>query len=146
MFRLNELTIEFPRLNYYVRPISYQNMADTWLNMARPKSLLDLSTHSLFRVISKIIPEHTRKVEWCTLCILNMSNYYDLGVRAQNKKCSCFRYYQQIVDLLCDLPSELNERIVEVAQKELDNSNSVQILLGKKNGSFDLCEFILRLN
>ena len=70
-----------------------------------------------------------------------MSNYYDLGVRAQNKKCSCFRYYQQIVDLLCDLPYELNERIVEVAQKELDNSNSVQILLGKKNGSFDLCEF-----
>ena len=109
---------------------------DQFLCIARPKSLLNLSTHSLFRVISKILPERTRTVEWCSICILNVSNYYDLDVRAQNKKCRCFRYYQQIVDLLCDLPSELNERIVDVAQKELDNSNSVQVLLGKKKWFF----------
>ena len=116
---------------------------DQYLCMARPKSLLDLATHSLFSVISKIIPENTRTVEWCTICRLKISKYYGHDVSSQNKKCRCFRYYHQIVDLLCDLPIELNQRIVDVAQKELDNSNSVQVLLGKKKGSFDLCAFLL---
>jgi hypothetical protein len=117
---------------------------DQFLCMARPKSLLDLATHSLFRVISKIIPEHTRTVEWCTICKSNMSNYYGLGVDAENKKCRCFRYYQQIVHMLRDLPFELSQRIVDVAQKELDNSNSVQVLLGKIKWFFRLV-FILTI-
>ena len=96
-----------------------------------PGSLLELSILSLFKGISKIIPQNTKRVEWCIKCKLgdnNCDNYQD-GIKSH---CNCFRYYQNVFDLISTLPFELQEKILEVAQKELDNSNSAQTLLGMK--------------
>ena len=94
-----------------------------------PASLLELSVQTLIKIIANLLPSNTKKVEWCSGC--ESGNESSFG-REITLNCKCFRYYKNISDLLSTLPFELQEKILEVAQKELDNSNSAQILLGKK--------------
>ena len=119
-----------PRLTFQARIMSY----DQFIPIARPKSLLYLSTRALFGVVSKVLPENTRKVEWCRVCRRKMATYNPDILKPSD--CNCFRYYKPTMDLLYNLPLELRHRTLEVAQKELDNSTSVQILLGKKDYFF----------
>ena len=94
-----------------------------------PESLLDLSILSLFKGISKIIPQNSKRVDWCIKC-KSGDNNYDNSQGEKKPDCNCYRYYQNVFELISTLPFELQEKILEVAQKELDNSTSAQILLG----------------
>ena len=94
-----------------------------------PKSLLDLATHSLFRVFSKILPDNMTKVEYCNNCVLNTTRH-SLDVLNYDP-CKCFRYYQHVRDLYCDLPLALRHQTLDIATREMDNSKSVQTLLGR---------------
>ena len=94
-----------------------------------PASLLELSVQTFIKIIPNLIPPNTKRVEWCSGCELR--DYKSFG-REITLNCKCFRYYKNISDLLSILPFELQEKILEVAQKELDNSTSAQILLGRK--------------
>ena len=94
-----------------------------------PASLLELSVQTLIKIIPNLIPPNTKQVEWCSGCELR--DYRSFG-REITLNCNCFRYYKNISYLLSTLPFELQEKILEVAQKELDNSTSAQILLGRK--------------
>ena len=94
-----------------------------------PASLLELSVQALFKVISNLIPPNTKQVERCIECESSENSGCDFinGVRSN---CKCYKYYRQVCDVLSILPFELQENILEVAQKDLDNSSSAQILLG----------------
>ena len=94
-----------------------------------PASLLELSAQTLIKIIPNFIPPNTKRVEWCSGCEPRDDRSFK---REINLNCKCFRYYKNISDLLNILPFELQEKILEVAQKELDNSTSAQILLGRK--------------
>ena len=93
-----------------------------------PASLLELSVQTLIKIIPNLLPSNTKRVEWCSGCDAGDDSGFE-GEIILN--CKCFRYYKNVSDLMCTLPFELQEKILEVAQKELDNSNSAQILLGK---------------
>ena len=94
-----------------------------------PASLLELSVQTLIKIIPNLLPPNTKRVEWCSEC--ETGDYLSFG-REIVLNCKCFRYYKNIFNLLSTLPFELQEKTLEVAQKELDNSSSAQILLGRK--------------
>lgn len=101
-----------------------------FIHVTGPRTLVDLATHSLFLVVSKILPETTREVKRCHLCKFTIKNDNFDGV--EGSPCNCFQYYQHVLGLYRNLPVELRQEILEIAQRELDNTNSVQTLLGRK--------------
>ena len=94
-----------------------------------PASLLELSVQTLIKIIPNLLPQNTKRVEWCSVC--EPGDDLSFG-RETELDCKCFRYYKNVSNLLSILPFELQEKILEVAQKEMENSTSAQILLGKK--------------
>ena len=101
-----------------------------FIHINGPRTLVDLATHSLFVVISKILPENTREVKRCDLCKFTIKSDNLNGV--EEIPCNCFQYYQHVLGLYRNLPVELREDALKIAQKQLDNTNSVQTLLGSK--------------
>ena len=94
-----------------------------------PASLMQLSVQTLFKIISRLLPPSTKKVERCLNCESSENSECNFGDGFKSS-CKCFRYYSNVCDLLSILPFELQETILEIALKELDNSSSAQILLG----------------
>ena len=105
-----------------------------------PTSLLELSVQALFKVVSNLIPPNTKQVEWCIEC--DSSENSD-SINGIGSSCKCYRYYSNVTDVLSILPFELQENILEVAQKDLDNSSSAQILLGKWKKWFEYLKYIV---
>ena len=115
----------------------YKKMAISELFfLGGPASLLDLSVQALFKVISNLIPPNNKRVERCIECDSSENSGCDFinGIRSS---CKCYKYYRQVYDVLSILPFELQENILEVAQKDLDNSSAAQILLGKRIELFE---------
>ena len=110
-----------------------------------PASLLELSVQALFKVISNLIPPNTKQVERCIECESSEYSGCDFinGIRSS---CKCYKYYRHVCDVLSILPFELQENILEVAQKDLDNSSSAQILLGMWKKMFEYLKFIVYFN
>ena len=104
--------------------------SNRFIHKTGPRTLVDLATHSLFLVVSKILPENTRNVKRCHLCKFNIKN--DNFDEVGGRPCTCFQYYHHVVELYRDLPVELRQETLEIAQRELDNTHSVQTLLGNK--------------
>ena len=48
--------------------------SNRFIHKTGPRTLVDLATHSLFLVVSKILPENTRNVKRCHLCKFNIKN------------------------------------------------------------------------
>ena len=120
---------------------------DTSVSIGRPRALVHLATNSFFRMISKILPSNTSVVETCNDCnaVTNYQNHeYD-----EILNCKCYRFYRPVVELFLYLPSDLRKQTLEIAQKELDNSSSFRVLLGRlsiqcttKISNFSLLEIL----
>ena len=102
---------------------------DNSLSIGRPRALVHLATNSFFRMISKILPSNTSVVEICNDC--NAVNNNPNHENDETLNCKCYRFYRPVVELFLYLPSDLRKQTLVIAQKELDNSNSFRVLLGK---------------
>ena len=102
---------------------------DTSVSIGRPRALVHLATNSFFRMISKILPSNTSVVETCNDC--NAVTNYQNHENDEILNCKCYRFYRPVVELFLYLPSDLRKQTLEIAQKELDNSSSFRVLLGR---------------
>ena len=102
---------------------------DKSLSIGRPRALVHLATNSFFRMISKILPPNTSVVEICNDCNAVPSSQNHENEEILN--CKCYRFYRPVVELFLYLPSDLRKQTLEIAQKELDNSSSFRVLLGR---------------
>ena len=102
---------------------------DTSVSIGRPRALVHLATNSFFRMISKILPSNTSVVEICNDC--NAVTNYQNHENDEILNCKCYRFYRPVVELFLYLPSDLRKQTLEIAQKELDNSSSFRVLLGR---------------
>ena len=95
---------------------------------SRPEGLLDLAIKALFRLILNLLPTSTREIKLCKQCKFQSQNK---NIDSNEETlCTCFRFYQLVLELYSYLPMELRQRILEDAQKKLDNAKDVQSLLG----------------
>ena len=104
---------------------------DKSLSIGRPRALVHLATNSFFCMISKILPSNTSVVEICNDC--NAVNNNPNHENDETLNCKCYRFYRPVVELFLCLPSDLRKQTLEIAQKELDNSNSFRVLLGRQS-------------
>ena len=102
---------------------------DKSLSIGRPRALVHLATNSFFCMISKILPSNTCVVEICNDC--NAVTNYQNHENDEILNCKCYRFYRPVVELFLYLPSDLRKQTLEIAQKELDNSSSFRVLLGR---------------
>ena len=105
--------------------------SNRFIHITGPRTLVDLATHSLFLVVSKILPKDTPKVQRCPQCEFHLK--CDDFEAIEETPCNCFKYYREVLALCSNLPVQLRQETLETAQRELDNIRSVQILLGNKN-------------